>query len=309
MKILGLPRTLVIGLGVFVLAFVLSAAWLLGTAWYRVPHYEVLSTIELEAPTMTPDGYGAVIDTHARPFVYEIEAESPRGTGAVLIYGAEHTKNPDDPQVAAIATRWETFAPTTALVESDLGMMFPAFMDPVETFGEVGAVHALARDAGIPTYTWEPPDDVLVASLKGQGFTAREVALRVMLGPYFSNLRHGRPENPESFVEEFRAERTRWAGLEDTFATVDEIDAEWRKRFPDGPDWREVSDQYGLPGFLGEMDANQARDEHFARVVIDLTRKGERVFAICGSSHAVKLEPALRATLGGVRQSRSGISP
>jgi len=291
-------RTFVIGVGVFALAFALFAAWLLGTAWYRVPHYEVLSTIELEAPIMTPDAYGAVIDTHPRPFVYEIEPSNPDGTGAVLIYGAEHTKNPDDSQIADIATLWKAFAPTTALVESDLGMMFPAFMDPVETFGEVGAANALARDAGIPTYTWEPPDDVLVASLKGQGFTAREVAMRMILAPYFSNLRHGRLEDPEAFVEEFRAERTRWAGLEDTFATVDEIDAEWRKRFPDGSDWRDVSDQYGLPGFLGEMDANQARDEHFARVVIDLARRGERVFAVCGLSHAVKLEPALRATFG-----------
>ena len=291
-------RTFVIGVGVFALAFALFAAWLLGTAWYRVPHYEVLSTTELEAPIMTPDEYGAVIDTHPRPFVYEIEPSSPNGTGAALIYGAEHTKNPDDPQIADMATRWEVFAPTVALVESDLGMMFPAFMDPVETFGEVGAVHALARDAGLPTYTWEPSDDVLVASLKGQGFTAREVALRMILGPYFSNLRHGRPEDPGAFVEEFRAERTRWAGLEGTFATVDEIDTEWQERFPDGPAWRDLSDQYGLPGFLGEMDANQARDEHFSRVVIDLARRGERVFAVCGSSHAVKLEPALRATLG-----------
>jgi hypothetical protein len=35
-----------------------------------------------------------------------------------------------------------------------------------------------------------------------------------------------------------------------------------------------------------------------ARVLIDLARGGERVFAVCGSSHAVKLEPALRATFG-----------
>jgi hypothetical protein len=130
-----------------------------------------------------------------------------------------------------------------------------------------------------------------------QGFTAKEVALRVILGPYFSNLRHGRPDRPEAFVEEFRAERVKWVGLEDTFKSVDEIDAEWRMRFPDGPDWRDTSDEYGLPGFFAEMDSNRARDEHFARVVIDLVRSGERVFAICGSSHAVKLERPLRETL------------
>ena len=290
-------RTILTWVGVLTVAFVLFAAWLLGTAWYRVPYYEISPSVELEGAILTPDEYGAVIDTHPRPFVYEIEASA----GAVLIYGAEHTRNPQDPQIDDIAARWKAFAPTVALVESDLGMMFPAFMDPVETFGEIGTVHALARDAGVATYTWEPTDDVLVASLMEQGFTAKEVALRVMLGPYFSNLRHGRPDHPEGLVEESRAERVQWAGLENTFATVDEIDAEWRARFPDGPDWRDVSDQYGLPDFLGAMDANRARDEHFARIVIDLAHKRERVFAICGSSHAVKLEPALRATLGGRR--------
>ena len=39
------------------------------------------------------------------------------------------------------------------------------------------------------------------------------------------------------------------------------------------------------------------RDEHLAAVVADLARRGERVFAITGSSHAVKLEAAARARL------------
>jgi hypothetical protein len=290
-------RKWAIGIAGLVVAFLLFAAWLLGTAWYRVPHHEVPSAIELTVPVMTADAYDDVIESHARPFVYQIAASDGPGAGAVLIYGAEHTRDRADPQIADIAIRWTAFEPTVALVESDLGMMFPAFMDPVETFGEVGAAHALAREGGIPTYTREPSNDVLVASLVEQGFTAREVAMRVVLGPYFSSLRYGRPEDPEAFVEEFRAERTQWAGMEGTFETVEELDAEWQVRFPDGPDWRDLSDEYGLPGFLGRMDANRARDEHFARVVIDLVRKGERVFAVCGSSHAVKLEPALREAL------------
>jgi hypothetical protein len=41
------------------------------------------------------------------------------------------------------------------------------------------------------------------------------------------------------------------------------------------------------------------RDEHFARVIIHFARSGERVSAVAGSSHAVKLDAALRATLLG----------
>ena len=289
-----LKRNLGLGVGLMVVAFVAFAAWLLGTAWYRVPHYQITNPIELGAAIMSADAYASVIDTHARPYVYELEVT---GSGAVLVYGATHTKDPGHPQITDIESRWHAFAPTVALVESDLGMMFPSFMDPVRTFGEVGAVHALAREADIATFTWEPTNDVLIESLKSQGFTARQIALRLILGPYFSNLRHGRPDDPEAFVEEFRAERVRWSGLENTFASVDEINVEWNRVFPDGPNWRDVSDEFGLPGFLGEMDANQARDEHFARAVIELVGVGERVYAVCGSSHAVKLEPALRATL------------
>jgi hypothetical protein len=132
-----------------------------------------------------------------------------------------------------------------------------------------------------------------------QGFSADEVAMRVMLGPYFSNLRFGIPSDPEGFVEDYRAERVEWPGLENTFESVDEIDIEWAKRFPGGPNWRDVSDEFGLPGFLDRMDMNAPRDQHLARVVLSLVEEGHRVFVVAGLSHSVKLEPALSSTLPG----------
>ena len=84
----------------------------------------------------------------------------------------------------------------------------------------------------------------------------------------------------------------RLPGIDEPF-TIDDIDDAWTREFPDGPDWRDVSDQYGLPGFLGEIDFNQPRDVHLVACVADLVNAGERVFVIAGSSHAVKIEPAL----------------
>jgi hypothetical protein len=77
------------------------------------------------------------------------------------------------------------------------------------------------------------------------------------------------------------------------------IDSIWRADFSGLSDWRELSDEYGWPGYLGDVAAssNAFRDEHFARVIIDLVNKGHRVFAVSGSSHAVKLHPALQAAL------------
>jgi hypothetical protein len=79
------------------------------------------------------------------------------------------------------------------------------------------------------------------------------------------------------------------------------IDMIWARDFAGLPDWRETSDAHGLPGYLDELSArsNALRDEHLAAVIVDLVRRGERVFAVAGSSHAVKLDAALRAALGG----------
>lgn len=43
------------------------------------------------------------------------------------------------------------------------------------------------------------------------------------------------------------------------------------------------------------MDLNCPRDAHLVAWVAELVGAGERVFVICGSSYAVKIEPALRA--------------
>lgn len=267
-------------------------------AWRSPPHYTKYDRIDLPVPILTSEEYGAVISRHARPFIVSLSGDQ----GAVLLYGAEHTKNPDDPQIADLHQRWNEFQPTVALIEGRLGFLLPGFGDPVRKFGENGAVHALARKRGVPVFTWELPIDQEVA-VALEAHSSERVALFYVLRPYFGNLRHGRPADPNGFVEEYRRRRTQWPGLENTVGSVADIDAIWRRDFSDVADWRDTSDQYGLPGYLKEIGTrtNAARDEHFARVILHLVREGHRVFAVAGSSHAVKLEPALRAALGGER--------
>jgi len=244
---------------------------------------------------MSMSEYGELADGHARPYVVTLETE---GGGSLVLFGAEHTRDPADPQLAGIDRLWSGQGPTVALVESRLGVLFPGFMDPVRTFGEPGHVARLARRDGVRLYTWEPDRDEILGRLL-ERFDGREVALLEILRPYFSAVRHGRPAEPGSFVEEYRAERVKWPGLEGSFESVAAIDEYWASMLPDGPDWRDVSDQWGLPAPLDAIAAagNDLRDEHFGRVVVELVDRGERVFAVAGSSHAVRLEGPLRATL------------
>ncbi len=267
-------------------------AFLAASTWRSPPFYTDFTPRALAAPIMTMAEYGEVFREHPRPYVVSVESDG----GALLLYGATHTRDPDDPQIADIGRRWRTFRPTVALVEGQLGFLVPAFMDPVRRFGEAGAVNALARGDGIPVYSWEPPREVEIARVLEE-FPAQRAALFYVLRPYFSTLRHGRPDDPDAFVEAYRRKRTRYPGLENALGSVEEIDAIWRRDFAGLPDWRETSDEHGLPGYLGELSArsNALRDEHLVHVMVDLVDRGARVFAVAGSSHGVKVEAALRA--------------
>ncbi|MEM7116423.1 MAG: hypothetical protein AAF614_28570 [Chloroflexota bacterium] len=279
---------------ILLLLWGLLVLWGYWFAWRKVPTYSPLPNIVLAHPLLTGAEYETVMGTHPRPYLVELTTDDG---GSLLLFGAEHTKDPNNPQIQEIRRRWEGLEPTVALVESDLGILFPGLMEPVETFGEPGVVHALARQAGIPTYTWEPPLEAKIAALLAQPFSQEQIALSVILSPYFSNRRFGRPADPEGVVAEIVRKRRDWPGIEGVLGDVTAVNQAWQNHFPNGPDWRDVSDEYGLPGFLGQIDGNLARDEHFVRVIIDLVEKGERVFAVAGSSHAVKLEAALQATL------------
>ena len=264
------------------------------TLFWRSPdYYTDYGNIELITPLLTNEEYSSLVDTHPRPYIVEIESQND---GALLLYGSEHTQDPNDPQIADIQTRWDNFHPTIALVESHLGFFIEGFQNPVEKYGEMGWVFFLARKGNISTYTWKMPRELEIQYVL-EKYPKEQVALFYILRPYFSNFRYGKPDEPDAVVVGYINERRDYPGIENVITSVEQIDAIWQRDFSNESDWRNTSDQFGLPGYLGEIASrsNQARDEHFVRVIIDLLQKGERVFAIAGSSHAVKLEPALKA--------------
>lgn len=269
-----------------------AVVWLV--AWRSPPFYDA-PPAALRVPILTMAEYNRLSQTHPHPYLVKVEAPS----GALLLFGAEHTRDPAEPELAILAREWDTFRPTVALVEGRLGFLFPYLMHPVEEYGEMGAAAARARANGVPLYSWEPRREWEVRRML-DSFPAPRVALFYVLRPYFSGLRFGRPSDPEGFVEEYRRNRTRYPGLEGTLNSVAAIDSLWARDFAGQPDWRDTSDEYGLPGYLADLFArsNALRDEHLAAVLLDLVRRGERVFAVAGSSHAAKLDAALHGALG-----------
>jgi hypothetical protein len=255
--------------------------------------YRVQAAIEPRAAVMSMSDYGRHGD-HARPYILQIAA-SP---GMLLMYGAEHTQDPAAPDIASLRETFESFRPTVVLVESRLGWYFGGFDAAVRRFGESGAAGQLARARGVPLYTLELPLEQEVAGVLAQ-HPAEQVALFYVLRPYFGQRRHGPVADPDGAIAEPLAKRTRIAGLQGTLKSVADVDRVWRRDFPGLPDWRDCDDRYGWPGALAEIGAtaNDVRNQHWIQVIAELVGRGERVFAVCGASHAVRLEAALRETL------------
>ena len=272
----------------------MAVGWIV--IWRSPPFYTGYEPQDFPVPIMTMAEYGELLGEHSRPYIVTIDKDN--GGGALVLFGAEHSMAPDHPQLSEIERRWMDLDPTVALVEGRLGFLIPGLMDPVKTFGEMGAVGALAKRSGVVLYSWEPSRETEVA-LMLRNFPPERVALFYVLRPYFSDLRHGKPDDPDTWVEPYLRRRTRWPGLENTISGIEDIDRIWQRDFAEHVDWRDTSDAYGLPGYLSGMSdrSNTIRGEHLANILVNLVNNGERVFAITGSSHAVKLEGALRSVL------------
>ncbi len=268
-------------------------AWLLGlviliagaiylVAWKSPAYYPVSVCDNIN---IIPFSQYDSISDHSRPLILQNKN--------VVVFGAEHTRDPKDPQIAEIEFKWKELQPTIALIEGRLDFLLPGVMDPVKTLGEGGKVKALAQKAGVPLYNWDLSKEDLAKQLMVQ-FSAEQIALAQILSPYFSNMRFGKPASPDDYIVEY-LHRAKYVGLQEQFKTAADVDRAWKKYFPGGPDWRTVSDQYGLPGYLNQYATatNDMRNRQLVCAIRQLTAKGERVFVICGSSHAACVQPEI----------------
>lgn len=264
--------------GLLALAVVVCGTIFL-VAW-KSPKYYTVKDYHTAGPYIPFSRYDA---NHPRPYVVEEDS--------VLIFGTEHTRDPHHPQIHSMEAAWHHFRPTVALVEGRLGFLLPRLMDPVKELGEGGKLKELANSDDVPLFNWDLSKEELARGLQKK-FTAEQIALSQILNPYFSNLRFGRPANPANYLQ---LDRAYYVGLQDSIKTVEDVDRVWKKHFPT-IDWRDVSDEQPLPGFLADImtATNDLRNQQLIAAVRELTAKGEKVFVVCGSSHAVCVAPAFQ---------------
>lgn len=265
----------------FIVVILLSIVYLMS---WKSPKYYIPQTAYQSADSIV--AFQQYTGEHERPYLVKSKT--------ALIFGATHTKNSKDPQIAQMENIWTEFQPTIALVEGRLGFLLPPFMDPVKELGEGGMLKALAHRDGVKIMNWDLSKKALADSLQHY-FTREQIALQQILNPYFGNLRFGKPSSPDAYIKEY-IKRASHVGLQDSIKTVADLDRIWKKYFPSGTDWRNTSDEYELPGYLANLMAtsNDIRNRQLVTIVKELTQKGERVFVVCGSSHAYCVAPAFK---------------
>jgi hypothetical protein len=234
----------------------------------------------------TWDEHDRIVRDHGNPYVLRLSN--------LIFFGARHTSDRSDPQLAQIEGLWRQFHPTVALYE---GRQQRYYVGPLFRFGPVTEsrlVHHLARRDDVRLVSLEPSYEDEVAALVHK-WPPDRVALFFFTRVYWSEA--GEEAN-ERLARHLLAKRTDINGLRGALRDLADVDRLWQRDFRRAGDWRTLPHEPSGT-YLSAIadDSRTIRGEHMARTLIDLTRQGERVFAVVGSGHVIRTEFILRGAL------------
>ncbi|WP_299523173.1 hypothetical protein [Winogradskyella sp.] len=277
----------------FLLLFILTVFILFyfNVIWRSPSYYKTKKQVELTTSIMDMATYMKVVNEHRRPYIYTLDAKSG---GKVIIVGVEHTNNPNHSQFDSIRLYWKQHKPTIALVEGRLGFFFKWIHDPIEKYGESGLTSMLAKTDNVDLYTWEPSREDEIKMLINK-YSPKKLAMFYSLRPFFQL-----PDNEknEDNLQALIDERTKYEALEGSITTWQEIDSIWKIDFPN-LNWKTFKSGYGYPGYLHDIwnDSNLARDKHMIDIIAEQVNIGQKIFVTMGSSHAPRIENALKSVI------------
>jgi hypothetical protein len=231
---------------------------------------------------------------HASPYLVEVGREDSR----LVLLGGHHTTDPADPLFGNIDAAFARLAPTFALHEGTPPAIEPEREIAIRRHGESGLVRHLAAHAGIGTASMDIPL-VEEAGLLRRRIGAQLALVFLVVRQLASyNRKTARPDFGAYFGEFFDT-----IGPALALETIDWplIEAEHVRLLGrplvsgqvTGLETNPMLDD--LPTQRIARWSNRRRDEYMLRRLLEALRRHERVFATVGVTHAVMLEPALRA--------------
>jgi hypothetical protein len=231
---------------------------------------------------------------HPTPYLVEVGNNGSR----LLLIGGHHSSDPAEPIFATIDAAFSRLAPTFALHEGTPPAVEPEREIAIRRHGEAGLVRHLAARAGIGTASMDIPlaeEASLLHRRIGQGnalvfLVVRQLAsynrktLRMDFDGYFG-------EFFETIAPALHLATIDWPLIEAEHARL--LGRPLLAERVTGLETNPMRND--LPTQRIARWSNRRRDEYMLRRLLAAVREHRRVIATVGVTHAVMLEPALRA--------------
>ncbi|HUP46141.1 MAG TPA: hypothetical protein VM779_11580 [Thermoanaerobaculia bacterium] len=249
------------------------------------------------APVMSWDAYSRL--QLSWPYVISID---PAGPGELFYFGAAHTFDPADPQIARIEEAWREFRPDIAFTEGGFPPFEASRDQAVSKHGESGLLRYLAARDNVPTTTLDPTRADEVAALRSR-FSREQIKLFFLLRAVSQFVQRNGPDRAGAEVERILPIYAAAPGLSGSPRSLSELEAAYEDLFPAGGRYVDVQPAWFDPARSGTLlnEIARASSDYRDRFVVERlashVREGRRVFAVMGGSHVVMQEPALRDRL------------
>jgi len=232
---------------------------------------------------------------HPTPYVVDLA----RGDARLVVFGGRHSSDPADPMFEQIDAAFAALAPAFALHEGTPPAVELDREIAIRRHGEAGLVRRLAARAGIETASMDIPlpDE---ARLLGRELSRSEALVYLVVRQLASFNRKTARMDYDGYFSDFFALIGPPLGLAVDWPLVEREHARvlGRPLAPRTVTARETDPMRDeLPTQRIARLSNRLRDEHMLDRLLAALAAHPRVFATVGVSHAVMLEPALRAAL------------
>jgi hypothetical protein len=236
---------------------------------------------------------------------YLINIYRPDG-GALLYFGAKHSSDSKDEQLAQIEYLWTQFKPEIAFNEGGNPPVEKTREEAITKYGEPGLIRFLAHRDGIPVESIDPTPAEEVAALQKKYAleTIKMFYVLRQLSEYHSGVEG--VDRGHEYLAKVLAYFNSVPGLDVVQPkSVSELSLVFARDFPKLESYENVTSAWFDPApvrmnttfnAISRSDSN-FRDEHMLTVISQAVHARKRVFAVVGSSHVVMQEAKLRGML------------
>lgn len=232
---------------------------------------------------------------HAAPYVVDVRLD---GTRRLVLFGAPHSSDPALPMFDQIATTFAALAPELVLHEGTPPHPEPDREIAIRRHGEAGLVTHLAARAGIPTASMDIPLPEEARLLHGALLPGEALVFLVVRQLASFNRKTARMDFAAYFGDFFgviapalELDAIDWPLVEREHLRV--VGHPLVARSVTGHETNPLRDELVTQRIARR--SNRLRDEHMLDRLLAALADARRVFAVVGVTHAVMLEPALRA--------------